>query len=92
MTVTRINEFQTKEGEGNRFKELLTSMLPIMSFADGCQSYKVLQNMNEPTRIIVIEVWDSKEAHQEAAKKIPVHVLEQTRKKLVKRPTGAYYQ
>ena len=92
MTVTRITEYQTKEGGGNQFKALLTSLLPIVTFANGNQSYKILQNVDNPTRIIVVEVWASKEAHQEAAKKTPVDVLEQSRKLLVKRPTGEYYQ
>lgn len=92
MSITRIAENQAKEGEGDKLRELLHSFAPLLSSSGGFHSHQVLQNISDPTRIVVIEVWDSIQAHQAAAQKIPVNAFERTMMLLASRPKGEYYR
>ena len=91
MSVFRINEFRAREGQGDRLLEALNGYDAIFKFLDGYQSIQVLQSLEEPDRIVVIEKWDSIEANQTAAKKIPVHVFETVMRLSVDSPKGGYY-
>jgi len=92
MSITRINEFQAKEGQGDKVRELLNSYAPVLRSSDGFHSRQVLQNISNPTRIVVIEVWDTIHAHQTAAKKITVNAFERTMMLLASPPKGEYYR
>ena len=91
MSIIRINEYQAKEGKGDVLRETLNSFDPIFKSIDGYHSHQVLQNVDDPTRIVVIEVWDSIHAHQVSLKKIPIHAYEKTMQLLTGTPKGAYY-
>jgi quinol monooxygenase YgiN len=92
MSIIRINEFQAKEGQGSDLLELLNSSAPIPASTEGLHSYQILQNLNDPTRIVVIETWDTVEAHQRSAKKIPVSVFEKAVRMMSTPPKGDYYR
>lgn len=91
MSVIRINRFYTKEGQGDKVKELLLSFGPIFRANEGYDSHQVLQSVDDPNQIVVIEVWESIAAHRMAAQNIPVHAFEQVMQLLDGSPTGEYY-
>lgn len=91
MGVTRINEFRAKDGEDDSLYALLVSFLPIIASADGCRSCQLLHNLDDPARLVIIEAWDSVEAHQAAAKTIPPQNVEKAQELLACPPRGAYY-
>lgn len=92
MSITRINEFQAQAGQGERLRDLIDSFVPVISASEGCHSCQLLQGMDDATRIVVIEVWDSVEAHQASVKNIPPDALAEARKVLAGPPKGAYYR
>ncbi len=92
MSITRINQFQAKAGQGDNLRELIKSFLPMINSSEGCQSSQLLQSQDDPTKIVVIEVWDSVEAHQTSVKNIPTEVMQQAMKLLASPPKGGYYQ
>lgn len=93
MTVTRVNEFEAQAGRGAElFGFLEKSMTPVIKMADGYHSHQILQNIDEPEKIVVIEVWTSVESHQASAKSIPAEVIQQIMPILAGPPTGAYYR
>lgn len=92
MSIFRINEFQAKEGQGDLLLETLKSYDSIFKFLNGYQSLQVLQSVEDPDRVVVIEGWDSIDAHQTAVKKTPVHAFETVMRLLADSPTGAYYR
>lgn len=92
MSITRINEFQARDGEGRALYEFLKSVLPLVQEADGNISCKILQNEEDPTQIIVIEVWENKEAHKESVKTIPSDLLMEAMQYIAVPPKGAYYK
>ncbi len=91
MSITRINEFQAQEGQGEALRDLIESFVPLIESSDGCQSCQLLQSLEDPTRIVVIEVWDSTEAHQASIKNIPPGALQEAMKLLAGPPKGGYY-
>lgn len=91
MSVTRINEFRAKDGEDDSLYALLASFLPIIASADGCQSCQLLHKLDDPARLVIIEAWDSVEAHQAAAEMIAPQNLEKAQELLACPPRGAYY-
>ena len=92
MSITRINQFQARDGQGNELHQLISSAKPHVGLVGGLISYQILQGMADPDHIVVVEVWESVAAHQRSAAKIPVHVLEKARTLLVTPPSGAYFQ
>ncbi len=91
MSVIRIGEFQAQEGKGERLRALLSAALPSIRSSKGCRSCRLLQGQGDPARILVIEVWDSIEAHQAAVQSIPQEMAEKTRALLAAAPKAGYY-
>ena len=92
MSITRINEFQAREGEGDSLRELIRSFVPLIETSQGCHSCQLLQNQEDPTQIVVIEVWDSIEAHQASADNITPGTMEAATRLLAGPPRGGYYR
>ncbi len=91
MSVIRINQFNAKDGQGDKVREILRSFDSIFKSNAGYESHQVLQSVDDPNQIVVIEVWESIAAHQAAAQRIPVHAFEQVMRLLNGRPSGEYY-
>ncbi len=91
MSITRINEFQAKDEQANALRSFLTRLIPTIAAIPGCQSCQLLQHHDEPSRFIVLEVWDSIEAHQASVKDIPPESLAEVMTLLDGPPAGAYY-
>ena len=91
MSITRINEFQAQEGQGDVLRDRLRSFVPMIESSEGCRSCRLLQHQEDPTRIVILEVWDSAEAHQASVKNIPPAALQDVMTLLAGPPKGAYY-
>lgn len=91
MSITHINEFRAKDRSADALRAFLTRLIPTIAAIPGCQSCQLLQHHDEPTRFIVLEVWESIEAHQASVKDIPPESLAEVMTLLDERPTGAYY-
>jgi quinol monooxygenase YgiN len=92
MPVTRINEFQARAGQGDVLKERLLAVVPLIAASAGCRSCQLLQAEDDPTRIVVIEGWDSADAHRASLKGVPPEAFAETMKLLAAPPTGRYYR
>ncbi len=91
MTITRINEFHAREGEGEGLFTLVKSFLPQIEKTAGCRSCKLLRHHQDPNRLVVVEEWDSVEAHQAARQSIPSETMVEAMKLLAAPPTGEYW-
>jgi quinol monooxygenase YgiN len=91
MSITRINEFQAKDGQSDSLRDFLTSIMPLIQSSDGCQSCRLLQSHDDPTRIIMIEIWDSVEAHKASLSNIPQGTFKKAMNILAGPPRGEYY-
>jgi quinol monooxygenase YgiN len=91
MTITRISEFGAQAGKDDALRDFLASVVPSIEASAGCQSCQLLQSHDDPTRFVVIEVWDSIEAHQASVKNIPPEAFQNIMKLLASAPRGEYY-
>jgi quinol monooxygenase YgiN len=92
MPIARIGEFQAKPGLGEKLREFLISILPLIKSSWGCESVQMYQNQEDPTRFTMIEIWDSIESHQASVKNIPSETLAEIRPLLGSAPGGSYYE
>ena len=91
MDITRISQFRAHEGQGDALRDHFRPFLPAIAATEGCRSCQLLQDEEDPTRIVIIETWESIEAHKESLKRIPPSAMEDTMKLLAERPAGSYY-
>jgi quinol monooxygenase YgiN len=92
MSVVRLGELQARDGQAQALLEYLEQyFVPSIQAAEGCTAYLLLRRQDDPNRILILEVWETQDAHRASAKSIPVHVLEQVRQLLAASPSGAYY-
>jgi quinol monooxygenase YgiN len=92
MTITRIGEMRAKTGQEEALHSFIEStVLPALQSAGGLQSCHLLQNQADPTRFILIELWDSIEAHQESVKAIDPRQIDTVMKLLAAPPRGEYF-
>ena len=89
-SVTRINEFTALEGRGDELRDLIAAFLPSIEASPGCRSCRLLQGIDDPARIVVIEEWESVEAHRTAMGEIPREGLQAAMALLAEPPTGRY--
>lgn len=91
MTITRINEFQAAESKAEELFEFLKSLIPYILSSTGCLSCEVLRNDENRNSFIVIERWDSVEAHQKSIENFPKAEMQAAMPLFGAPPKGAYY-
>jgi len=90
MSVTRIGETKAKPETTGALRDFLISILPTIKSSPGCESVTLYQSHDDPTKFIVIEVWDSIESHQASVKNIPPEMLIEIKPLLASAPSGSY--
>lgn len=91
MSITRINEFRAIDGKGDMLRDRIKSFLPTIESSAGCLSCQLLQSQKDLNHIIVLEVWESIDAHQASLKNTPPDAFHEAKKLLAVPPTGEYY-
>jgi len=92
MSIARVNQFRSKEGRADDLWLLLQSVVALIKAAPGCEMVRLLQQEEDPTRLAIVEVWASKEAHAAAAAKVPRDLVEKATEMLDLRPHGEFYR
>lgn len=92
MSITRINTFRALDEHVDDLKKFLLALLPVIRASAGCQSCQFLQDQTLPSRMIIIEVWDSMEAHHDSLQHVSRESIEQVKTMLANAPVGGYYQ
>ena len=92
MSITRINTFRALDDKADALKKFLTALLPSIRASSGCQSCQLLQDQTIPARMVIIEVWDSIDAHHQSLQHVPRESIEEVKTMLASPPVGGYYQ
>jgi quinol monooxygenase YgiN len=92
MSISRIGEVQAKEGLINELREFLISIMPGIRASEGCEGIHLYQSENDPTKFMMIEVWDSAESHRASVNNIPPEKLGEIQPLLATSPSGNYYR
>jgi quinol monooxygenase YgiN len=92
MTISRIGEVQAKEGLTEELRDFLLSIMPGIRSSEGCESVHLYQSVDDPSKFMMIEVWDNVESHQASVKNIPPEKLGEIRPLLATSPSGIYFK
>jgi quinol monooxygenase YgiN len=92
MSIYRIGETQAKPEAVEELREFLQSIMPGIKASPGCASVQLYQSPDDPTKFMMIEVWDSKESHQASVQEIPAELIARVRQLLATAPSGAYFE
>ena len=63
--VIWIASLKAKHGQGNAARAWLQRSMKRTTAAPGCQSMQILEDTENPDTILSVEVWDSRESHQQ---------------------------
>ena len=91
MSIARIGETQAKAGMEAALRNFLVSILPLILSSRGCLSCELFQDQEDPAKFIMVEVWESVEAHQASVKNIPAEKIGEIMPLLAGSPSGRYY-
>ncbi|MBP0597170.1 antibiotic biosynthesis monooxygenase [Herbaspirillum sp. LeCh32-8] len=91
MSITRINNFRAREHCAAELKSFLTGILPDIRASAGCLSCELLQDHADPTRIVIVEIWESIEAHRASLAQVSPESIRQAKQFLAATPSGGYY-
>jgi quinol monooxygenase YgiN len=91
MGVFRIGEFQAKPELTEDIREFLLSILTLIKSSAGCESVQLFQSQNDPSKFLMLEVWDRVESHQASVKNIPPEKLGEIQPILAISPSGSYF-
>jgi quinol monooxygenase YgiN len=91
MNIYRIGEFHAKSELIEALSDFLLSIIPLIKSSQGCESVRLYQSQDDPTKFVMIEVWDGIESHQASVKNIPREKLAEIRSLLASAPNGSYY-
>jgi heme oxygenase (mycobilin-producing) len=91
MSAARIGEFRASPGQNEALRDFLGSILPLILSSQGCLSCDLFQSKEDPAEFIIVEVWESIEAHQASVKNIPPEMMGEILPLLAGSPGGHYY-
>jgi len=91
MSIARIGETQAKPESVEALRDFLISIMPGIKSSQGCESVTLYQSQDDPTKLTMIEVWNSIESHRASVKNIPPEMLAEIRPLLASPPSGSYY-
>ena len=92
MAIARIGETQAKEGLMEELRDFLISIVPGIKDSEGCQAVQLYQSADDPSRFMMVEIWDNVESHQASVKNIPPEKLGEIRPLLATSPSGSYFK
>jgi quinol monooxygenase YgiN len=92
MSISRIGEVQAREGKTEELRDFLVSIMPGIKASEGCESVRLYQDAENPSKFLMIEVWDSVESHQASVQSIPQEKLGEIRPLLATSPSGRYFK
>jgi quinol monooxygenase YgiN len=92
MSITRINTFQALDTHIDALKAFLQALLPTIRSAPGCQSCQLLQDPLHPANMVMLEVWDSIDAHHHSLQHVSADSIKQVALLLAAPPVGNYYK
>jgi quinol monooxygenase YgiN len=92
MSVIRIGETQSKPELTEILRDFLVSIMPTIKSSQGCEAVQLYQSQDDPSKFVMLEVWDSIESHRASVRNIPPEKLGEIRPLLAGSPSGSYYE
>ena len=90
-SIFRINHFDAKAGMESQVFAFLGNVVSVVRGSPGCIAVTLLRSADNPCQFVIIEEWDSIEAHQHAASAVPMEKIQEIVAMLDGPVKGAYY-
>jgi len=91
MSIARHYVMNAREGQDAVLETALRDLADIVRGVPGSQGVELLRDLGNERRFILIEKWDSVEAHGAGGKLIPKEALAPLMAALDGPPDGAYF-
>ncbi len=91
MAITRINKFQAAEGQCDALHTFFQGLIPYIANSAGCLSCEVLRHDEQSDQFVVIERWESKQAHLDSIANFPKEEMQAAMPLFGAPPSGDYY-
>ena len=91
MPITRLNFFTAKPEQGTALATFLSGVIEVVRKAEGCVSCRLLRDQSSPGDFVILEEWESVDAHQKAASLIPKEQIMSVMQYLQNPPRGDYF-
>ena len=90
--ITRISEFQAAPDLAEELHAFLGSLVPYITASDGCLTCEVLRHTEQQDTFVVIERWESVEAHRTSVESFPKEEMEAAMRLIGAPPKAGYYR
>ena len=90
MTIARHYVMTAPADRADALEAALGNLAGALKQVPGFEGADILQDTKTPTRFILIEKWESIDAHKAAGQHLPPDALEELQSCLAGRPEGAY--
>ena len=91
MSIARHYVMNAREGQDAVLETALRDLADIVRGVPGSQGVELLRDLGNERRFILIEKWDSVEAHSAGGKQIPKEAIAPLMAALDGPPDGAYF-
>lgn len=68
--TTVIVHFHAKPGKADALRQFILPAIPHLSELHGCRGGSVFNDLDDPELFVLVEHWDSREAHRAYVEKI----------------------
>lgn len=92
MRVTRINEFEALVDHAEGLEALLLDIQAFIEDSAGCLGCRVLRDVQEARRFVILEVWEDRTSHRASLATAPREKFEEIMVMLAAPPFGSYLQ
>lgn len=88
MGTIFVHEFAALPHRADELEDVLRRLLGVLEQADGYRSGQLLQSRDDPSRFILMAVWEGPEAHGRAVENMPVELMQRAMTLVAEVPRG----
>jgi quinol monooxygenase YgiN len=92
MTVARLYRLEAAEGKATQLEGALSELAGRVRPIAGCQGVEILRSTDNGNHFILIEKWDSIDAHKRGAKSLGKEAVSPMMAVIATPPLGAYLE
>jgi quinol monooxygenase YgiN len=91
MPIYRIGEMIAADGRAEDLRRFLARVMEVIRASEGSLDVQMYQSQDDPARFLMIETWESAEAHQASVKNIPPEMIGEFRPLVKESSKGSYF-
>ncbi|WP_286270842.1 putative quinol monooxygenase [Thalassotalea hakodatensis] len=89
--IHRVNQFYAADNQAQSLKEFFQELVDYINNSEGCMGCQLLQDEQDDSHFVILEQWQTKEAHQASLSQYPADKMQAAMPLFGKPPEGDYY-